>query len=418
MAERTGKRKVASSRPGDVPRETLSPLSPKDLPTGSERRFLHAESARATAPERRQALSGTPIRPRGIRKTDTLEDLVDNAFCAYNGARLKDCCRLFAGKMLDPNTTVGMSMAGALTPAGLGASSIVPLINAGFVDWIVSTGANLYHDMHFALNMSLHRGSPPPDVDDRQLRRVGVVRIYDIFLAYNDVLMATDDILCQILSRPEFQREMGTAELHYLLGRYLDGYERKFRLKNISVLAAAYRAGVPIYTSSPGDSTIGMNIAGLAIRGNKLRINPSIDVNETTALVLAAKRRKLGRSGVLLLGGGSPKNFMLQTEPQIQEVLRIPELGQDYFIQFTDARPDTGGLSGATPSEAVSWGKVDPNQLPDTLVCYLDTTVALPVLVHYALARHRNRPLKRLYHLRVLLMDRLVKEYWAHNKDR
>ena len=127
------------------------------------------------------------------------------------------------------------------------------------------------------------------------------------------------------------------------------------------MLAAAYRAGVPCYTSSPGDSTIGMNVAGVELRGNKLRINPSIDVNETTAFVLAAKRAG-GKSGVVLWGGGSPKNFMLQTEPQIQEVLRIKEFGQDYFLQVTDARPDTGGLSGATPSEAVSWGKVDPDR--------------------------------------------------------
>ena len=151
------------------------------------------------------------------------------------------------------------------------------------------------------------------------------------------------------------------------------------------MLAAAYRAGVPCYTSSPGDSTIGMNVAGVELRGNKLRVNPSIDVNETTAFVLAAKRSG-GKSGVVLWGGGSPKNFMLQTEPQIQEVLRIKEYGQDYFLQVTDARPDTGGLSGATPSEAVSWGKVDPDRLPDAVVCYTDTTIAMPLLTHYALA--------------------------------
>ena len=128
-----------------------------------------------------------------------------------------------------------------------------------------------------------------------------------------------------------------------------------------------------------------MNVAGVELRGNKLRLNPSIDVNETTAYVLAAKRSG-GRSGVVLWGGGSPKNFMLQTEPQIQEVLRIKEFGQDYFLQVTDARPDTGGLSGATPSEAVSWGKVDPDRLPDAVVCYTDTTIAMPLLTHYALA--------------------------------
>jgi len=252
-------------------------------------------------------------------------------------------------------------------------------------------------------------------VDDAALRRAGVVRIYDVLLDYDHVLMATDEKLRRILAQREFQKEMGTAECHYLLGRYAAEWERKAGLKDVSVLAAAYRAGVPIYTSSPGDSTIGMNVAGLELRGNKLRVNPSVDVNETTALVLAAKRSG-GRSAVVLVGGGSPKNFMLQTEPQIQEVLRIKEVGHDYFLQLTDARPDTGGLSGATPHEAVSWGKIDPNRVPDAVVCYLDATVALPILVHYALARHKKRPRRRLYRRRDESMRMLVREYFAHNR--
>jgi deoxyhypusine synthase len=236
-----------------------------------------------------------------------------------------------------------------------------------------------------------------------------------VFLHYDDVLLATDAVLRDILKQPEFQKEMGTAELHYLIGKYCAEWERKAGIKDVSVLAAAYRAGVPCYTSSPGDSTIGMNFAGVELRGNKLRINPSIDVNESTAIVLAAKRSG-GKSAVVLWGGGSPKNFMLQTEPQIQEVLRIKEYGQDYFLQVTDARPDTGGLSGATPSEAVSWGKIDPDRLPDAVVCYTDTTIAMPLLTHYALATRKPRKLKRLYDQRGKMVKALTKEYFAHNK--
>ncbi len=358
-------------------------------------------------------LCGKRILPKPITGREKLVDLVDQTFLAYNAARLGDACRLFTEKMLGANVTVGMSLAGALTPAGLGASVVVPLIKAGFVDWIVATGANLYHDMHHALNFPLYRGSP--HTNDRELRKVGVVRIYDILLDYNSVLMATDHVLRQVLRQPEFQKEMGTAELHYLLGKYCAEFEKQLGLKDVSMLAAAYRAGVPCYCSSPGDSTIGMNIAGLELEGSKLRVNPSIDVNETSGIVLDAKRQK-GRSAVLLIGGGSPKNFTLQTEPQIQEVLRVKEAGQDYFIQFTDARPDTGGLSGATPSEAVSWGKVDPSQLPDAIVCYLDSTVAAPILTHYALARHRPRKLKRLYDRLPQLMKLVEREYRAHHK--
>ena len=364
-------------------------------------------------PHKKKYMAGKRILPKNLTGKETVSFLVDEVFLAYNSARLKEACQLFAHRMLASNVTIGMSISGALTPAGLGCSCIIPLIKAGFVDWIVSTGANLYHDMHFALNYPIHAGSF--QFDDTDLRNNDLVRVYDVVIPYSDGLMATDDLLRELLVGPDFQKEMGTGELHFLLGRFCAEWERKNKLKDVSVLAAAYRAGVPCYTSSPGDSTIGMNVAGIELRGNKLRINPSIDVNETTAFVLAAKRGG-GRSGVVLWGGGSPKNFMLQTEPQIQEVLRINELGQDFFIQVTDARPDTGGLSGATPSEAVSWGKVDPTKLPDAVVVYTDTTIAMPIVTHYALANHKPRKLRRLYDQRDKMMHALTKEYFTHNK--
>lgn len=356
-------------------------------------------------------LRGKRIRPKTITGKETLPELVENAMLAYNGGRLRECCNLFTKKMLGAKVTVGMSLAGALTPAGVGTAAIVPLIKAGFVDWIVSTGANLYHDLHHALDMPLYCGSP--FTQDRELRDMGVVRIYDILIDNNEVLTATDYVLRKILMQPEFQHEMGTAELHYRLGRYCAEFERQTGRRDSSLLAAAYRAGVPCYCSSPGDSTIGMNVAGVELLGNSLRVNPSIDVNETTGIVLAAKRAGY-KTAALLIGGGSPKNFLLQTEPQIQEVLCIQEDGHDYFIQFTDARPDTGGLSGATPNEATTWGKVDPDRLPDAVVCYLDSTVAVPILTHYALARHKPRKLKRLYDRREACLDLVRKEFAAH----
>jgi deoxyhypusine synthase len=203
---------------------------------------------------------------------------------------------------------------------------------------------------------------------------------------------------------------MSTAEYHYLLGGYMLEREQSVGARHHSVLAAAHEYEVPIYTSSPGDSSIGMNVAEQALDGSKLRFDVSADVNETASIVLEAKRSG-GKSGALIAGGGSPKNFLLQTEPQIQEVLGIDERGHDFFLQLTDARPDTGGLSGATPGEAVSWGKIDPDMLPGTVVCYMDNTVSLPLLTAYALARHAPRPLKRLYSKREAMMNRLIEEY-------
>jgi deoxyhypusine synthase len=358
---------------------------------------------------KKQFLSGRAISPKAIRRNTSIAELVENTFLAYNAARLREGCLLFTQKMLQPDVTIGMSLTGALSPAGLGMAAIIPLMENGFVDWIVSTGANLYHDTHFGLGMSMHQGTH--QADDVALRERGVVRIYDIFFDYR-VLLDTDAFYRRVIAAPEFQRPMSTAEFHYLAGKYVAERARKLGLKKKSILATAYQYGVPIYTSSPGDSSIGMNVAAKALDGNKLQFDANADVNETAAIVLDAKRSaKRSKSAVLIFGGGSPKNFLLQTEPQIQEVLGIAEKGHDYFLQFTDARPDTGGLSGATPGEAVSWGKVDPNRLPDAVVCYCDSTIAMPLLTAYALAKHRPRKPKRLYDRREEMMARLRREY-------
>ncbi|HQU12892.1 MAG TPA: deoxyhypusine synthase [Thermodesulfobacteriota bacterium] len=357
--------------------------------------------------KRSRYLSGARILPPPVGKRMPAAELIEKTFLAYNAGRLREGARLLSERMLKPDVTVGLSLTGALTPAGLGVSCIVPLLKAGFVDWVVSTGANLYHDAHFGLGLPMHAGSP--FLDDRVLRDEGVVRIYDVLFDY-EVLLDTDAFFRQVLDLPEFQTAMGTAEFHYRLGRYMAQREKALGQGEVSVLAAAWRYGVPVYTSSPGDSSIGMNVAAMRLGGRGVTFDVSLDVNETAAIVYDAKRRG-GKSAVWILGGGSPKNFMLQTEPQIQEVLGLDEKGHDYFLQVTDARPDTGGLSGATPSEAVSWGKVDPDKLPDTVVCYLDSTVALPLLCAFAFDRVGKRTRRRLYDRREEMLSTLEKAY-------
>ncbi len=377
-------------------------------------KFLHKISHQRIDPP---ALSGeTPV-----------AHLVDEAFLSYNAGRIREACRLLATKMLADDVTVGVSLSGALTPAGLGMSCLVPLIEAGFIDWIISTGANLYHDTHFALGMDLHQSRP--GLNDLELREHQVIRIYDIVFDYEN-LLGTDRFYRTLCRGEAFQKTFGTAEFHDLVGKYLaareDEAEREARSaeraaastprstpgaipKHRSLLAAAHRCGVPIFTSSPGDSSIGMNLAALQLEGSKLRIDPLRDVNQSAAIVWDAKKK--GKSAVFILGGGSPKNFLLQTEPQIQEVLGLEESGHDYFLQVTDARPDTGGLSGATPHEAMTWGKVDPQQLPDTVTCYVDATVFLPLATVYTLAGHAPRKHRRLMDRLQSLTTELAEEY-------
>jgi deoxyhypusine synthase len=354
-----------------------------------------------------QRISQKRINPPAVTPNMPLADAIDGVFLSYNGGRLREGCQLFVRKMLADNATVGLALSGALTPAGLGISCLVPLIEAGFIDWIVSTGANIYHDTHFALGMEMHQSRP--GLDDYALRENQVIRIYDIVFDYEN-LLGTDRFYRTLCRSEPFQKTMGTAEFHYLAGKYLAAREDETGLKGKCLLAAAYRAGVPVFTSSPGDSSIGMNLAALQLEGSKLAIDPLRDVNQTAAIVYDAKR-KSGASGILILGGGSPKNFCLQTEPQIQEVLGLEESGHDYFLQFTDARPDTGGLSGATPSEAMTWGKVDPEKLPDSVTCYVDSTIALPLLTAYSLSRRERRTPKHLMDRMPELMKQLTETY-------
>jgi deoxyhypusine synthase len=354
-----------------------------------------------------ESISLHRIAPPPINGTETAADLIDRAFSSYNAGRLREVCRVFTEKLLEPDCIVGLTLSGALTPAGLGMSCLIPLIRAGFVDWIVSTGANLYHDTHYALDLPLHQSRP--NLDDFLLRQNDIIRIYDIVFDYK-TLLDTDAFYRELIQDEVFARPIGTAQFHHEVGRYLYGRAQALGQPSPSLLSAAFEAELPIYTSSPGDSSIGMNLAALNLQSGQLQIDTLRDVNETAAIVYAAKREG-GRSGVLILGGGSPKNFILQTEPQIQEVLGLEESGHDYFLQITDARPDTGGLSGATASEAMTWGKVDPDTLPDSVTCYTDSTIALPLLTTYALARHAPRPLRRLYRQRVSHYESLRTAY-------
>jgi deoxyhypusine synthase len=351
-------------------------------------------------------ISHRRIDPPALTGQTPLTQVIDQAFLSYNAGRLREACRLFSSKMLADDAVVGLSLSGALTPAGLGMSCLVPLVEAGFIDWIVSTGANIYHDTHFALGMDLHQSRP--GLDDVSLREHKIIRIYDIVFDYEN-LLGTDRFFRTLCRSEPFQRTFGTAEFHHLVGKYVAAREEEVGRPGRSLLAAAYRAAVPVFTSSPADSSIGMNLAALQLEGSKLQIDPLRDVNQSAAIVYDAKKR--GASGVLILGGGSPKNFMLQTEPQIQEVLGLDESGHDYFLQVTDARPDTGGLSGATPQEAMTWGKVDQDKLPDAVTCYVDSTIFLPLLTAYSLANRAPRTPRRLMDRLPELMKSLETEY-------
>src|SRR5687767_7793040 len=348
-------------------------------------------------------LTGKPIRYYRPRGSAEIRHLIDEGFQAFNAARLGEACRIFTDKMLlpDHDTTIALTIAGAMTPAGLG-GCVVEMMERGLIDFVISTGANLYHDLHYALNFTLHRGSP--FVNDVELFEEGVIRIYDVLFPAT-VLLETDTYIREFLIRSGLNGPVSTAEFHYALGQ--DLLKRRPGCDEYSVVARAARLGVPVYTSSPGDSSIGMNVAWHELMNNSgLMIDPNLDVNEVCAIILAGKK-----NGCVILGGGSPKNFYLQGQPTLWEVYGIPKGSNEYFIQITTDQVVWGGLSGATPSEAVSWGKVNPSVLPDTVVAYCDSTIAFPLFCEYAVGSERGRRSRReLIHKRDALVADLLEQ--------
>ncbi len=199
------------------------------------------------------------------------------------------------------------------------------------------------------------------------------------------VLLDTDRFIRDFLVSSKLEGGVSSAEMHAALGRHL--LKTRPGCAAYSVVASAAKYGVPIYTSSPGDSSIGMNVAYHELmNGSTLHVDPNKDVNEVCAIIRAAEK-----NGCVILGGGSPKNFYLQGQPTLWEVYGIHKGGNDYFIQITTDSVVWGGLSGATPAEAVSWGKVNPKVLPDTAVAYCDSTIAFPLFCEYAVGHENGR---------------------------
>jgi deoxyhypusine synthase len=270
------------------------------------------------------------------------------------------------------------------------------------VDWIISTGANLYHDLHRTYGFPMRQGHF--SADDNELYEAGIARIYDVFIGDDATLVATDEVIVRTFKDMQYERTLSTADVHHLLGKAV---EKDAPHPDKSLLVHAMRWNVPIYTSSPGDSSIGMNLVVNWLDGNPVPVDPVRDVLETAAIV-----REMRRNGVVEVGGGSPKNFYLQTQPTLWQILQDSLGGHDYFVQITTDSPQWGGLSGATPSEARSWGKVKDAQL-NNVVVYCDATIALPMLATYVLGKYPPRPRKALYAKKDAFLERVAERYRA-----
>lgn len=327
------------------------------------------------------------IEPLELKGNEKVDDFIEKVFgySGYNARRLAEACQIFS-KMVENKATIGLTLAGAMTPIGM-SGPVIKMMEAGFVDFIISTGANLYHDLHRAYNMPMVQGEV--DVDDSELYKQGIARIYDVFIEDDETMLPTDKAILTAVEKRTFDKPLSTAELHKLIG---DTVMEKAQQPQKSILAMAAKFNVPIYSSAPGDSSVGMNLAMPYLFGHKVMVDTVADIIETTAIVREAKK-----NGVIIVGGGSPKNFYLQTQPTLWQIFWDDSKGgHDYFIQLTTDSPHFGGLSGATPQEAESWGKVkDPKK--NSAVVYSCASITFPLLCQYALMKHKSIKRKELY---------------------
>ena len=332
----------------------------------------------------RHSFSGKRIPHVEIKPNMNVSELIELfASAGYNARKLGEAAELFY-KMIDDNATICLTISGAMTPLGYG-GLIKELIERGFVDWIISTGANIYHEEHFAWDLPVRQGHY--DVDDDVLHNKDIVRIYNVYIRGEGTLHAQDRVLQEAFNNGLQDRPFTTAEFSHVLGKHT----KKSKFPDKSFIAAAYDYDVPVYISTLKDSSLALDLIPLRLEGKKFLLDIVREITEQAAIVYSSHK-----SGALEIGGGVPKNTVQQTGPALDQILQVNHGGLDYIIQLTDARPDTGGLSGATLQEGKSWGKVKTSH-ENLITVYGDASISFPLLCLYAISNHKPRQLKRLY---------------------
>ena len=320
-----------------------------------------------------------------IKPNMGIDDLVEIFVSSgYNARHLGEAAKLYC-KMIEDGATICLTISGAMTPVGFG-GLFKTLIEKGFVDWIISTGANVYHEDHFAWNLPVKQGHF--EVDDMILYEKDIVRIRDVYIKGKETLMAEDKIVQKIFNHTLVNKPFTTAEFCNVMGKYS---KQKSKHPEKSFVVAAYDYDVPVYVSTLKDSSLALDLAPLRFANKIYNLDFVREIIEQAAIVYNSKK-----SGIVEIGGGVPKNTAQQTGPLLDQILGLGHGGQNYIIQITDARPDTGGLSGATLQEGKSWGKIKDSH-EDMIMVYADATIAFPILCLYALSMEKPRKPKRLY---------------------
>ncbi len=342
-----------------------------------------------------QAFESSPeVRPHAITGNETGLELLSFAFPAFVGRQLREAARLMR-ESASGGHTVFCTMSGAMTPAGLHRSCIVPLIERGIIDVLTTTGANLYHDAHRTLGYRIREIAP--NAGDTMLRAARIIRIYDLAFT-EDVLLRTDRLFGWLMAQPEFQRSMTTVEFHNLLGKRLHEIESRIGVDQHSLLATAWAQGVPIFVGAPQDGSIFLNAVRLrAAMGNSFGFSLDVAADVHTMAAVQWYAQNEGQTAVWILGGGVPKNYTLQGEPTLSQIFELDARGFDIDLQFCVDPVDNGALSSCPAGEGHTWGKVSAECVAtSSMYVHADVTAVFPWLVHALFQAGVRRAPKRL----------------------
>jgi deoxyhypusine synthase len=341
------------------------------------------------------------VDPEPITGRESARDLLASAFPAFVGRQVRTAFELME-RSLDEDCSVFLTLSGAMTPAGLHQSCLIPLIERGIVSCLTTTGANLYHDAHRVLGHAIREIHP--NAGDLQLRLARVIRIYDLGF-WEEALLDTDRLFSAILQRPEFQRKMTTPEFHHLLGKAMASIEKALKARRPSLLSTCYKNGVPIFVGAVQDGSIFLNVVKLKrLLGEafKFEIDLAADVYAMAAVQHYARKHEGRKLAIWILGGGVPKNYTLQAEPVLDQIFFLRSEGFDIDLQLCVDPVDNGALSSCPAGEGHTWGKVSAECVQESSVyVHCDVTAVFPWLTHALLSDpRRKRPPRRL-------MDRL-----------
>ena len=366
---------------------------------------------------RRQFRQARPVSPPPIRGDEKPAQILTQMFSAYVGRQERTAYELMR-RSITERYAVFLTLSGAMTPAGLHQSCLIPLIERGAIDCISTTGANLYHDAHRVLGHAIREINP--DAGDLALRKARIIRIYD--LGFDEqVLLDTDRLFSAILCRPEFQRSLTTPEFHFLLGARIAALEQALGVKEPSLLSVAWRHRLPIFAGAVQDGSIFLNMVKLKrLLGDEFRLE--IDVNQDVYEMGALQHycsSKLGKKlAIWILGGGVPKNYTLQGEPLLSQIFEVETDGFDIDVQFCVDPVDNGALSSCPASEGHTWGKVSPEGVERSVYVHTDLTAVFPWITYTLLSeRSLKKPKLRLFSHRRAATD-LLDERVQQNRRR